>query len=53
VALPGSDFPEFNLNMSDREEFLAWFNTDWRARRMRSITATRHPGSRSGLNANP
>jgi len=29
--LAGSDFPEFNLTMSDREDFLAWFNTDWRA----------------------
>jgi len=29
VALAGSDFPEFNLTMSDREDFLAWFNTDW------------------------
>jgi ketosteroid isomerase-like protein len=29
-ALADPALLEFNLTMSDREDFLAWFNTDWR-----------------------
>jgi len=31
VALADQSPGEFNLTMSDREDFLAWFNTNWRA----------------------
>jgi ketosteroid isomerase-like protein len=31
LALAELPLSQFNLTMNDREEFLAWFNTDWRA----------------------
>jgi ketosteroid isomerase-like protein len=31
VQWHSGDVPQFNPFMSDREEFLAWFDTDWRA----------------------